>query len=119
MPPTLALQVSVVLGAFCSEHRQGIPARRTYPCHVQARAFGIAPAPALHDPHEGQAAHMLHMSYAQPVYVIWLVVLFFFKLMKSFPPIMCVYGISGCNKGIFSLDLIHNASVTLFPTMFY
>jgi hypothetical protein len=29
--------------------------------HIQATAFGIAPAPVVQDPHEDQAAHLLHM----------------------------------------------------------
>ena len=29
--------------------------------HVQTAAFGIASTPVVQDPHEGQAAHLLHM----------------------------------------------------------
>jgi hypothetical protein len=41
-----------------------------------ATAFGIVLIPIVQDPHEDQAAHLLHKyreAYVQPMYVLWLV----------------------------------------------
>jgi hypothetical protein len=59
---TPALQVSSRLGVSSpTEGRQGSPAR-TYPNIQATNSFGIDPAPIVQDLHEGQAAHLVHMS---------------------------------------------------------
>ena len=45
--------------------------------YIQATTFGIASAPDVQEPHEGQAPHLLHMNgeaYIQPMNVLWLVI---------------------------------------------
>jgi hypothetical protein len=63
-PPqsNLALYVSDRLGASSpTEIRQSSPARKTYPRYRQ-QLLGIVPVPVVGNPHEDQAAHLLHMS---------------------------------------------------------
>jgi hypothetical protein len=75
IPLTPSLQISVRLEAPSSTGaRQGNPARRTYPAYRISCSFGIVSAPVVQDPHEDQAAHLLHMSIFLKIYLFMLCV---------------------------------------------